>query len=152
MRIVIGGDHAGFQLKTQLIPFLEEMGHHVTDVGAHSEEPVDFPDVARDLCELLLEEKADRGIMCCGTGVGASIACNKIRGIRAALCHDTHCAHQCVEHDNVNVLTMGHWIIGRKLAEEIVTAFMGAVFEDNEDFHRRVAKLSELEEWGRTRS
>ena len=92
-----------------------------------------------------------RGVMCCGTGVGAAIACNKIRGIRAALCHDTHCAHQCVEHDNVNVVAMGHWIIGRKLAEEVTTAFLDAKFEDNEDFHRRVAKLAELEEWSRTR-
>ena len=152
MRIVIGGDHAGFPLKTHLIPFIEELGHEVTDVGAFSEEPVDFPDVAKELCELILDGKADRGVMCCGTGVGASIACNKIRGIRAALCHDTHCAHQCVEHDNVNVVALGHWIIGQKLAEEIVTAFIGAEFEDNEDFHRRVAKLDELEEWGRSRS
>ena len=90
--------------------------------------------------------------MCCGTGVGASIACNKIRGIRAALCHHTHCAHQCVEHDNVNVVAMGHWIIGQKLSEEIAAAFIGAVFEDSEDVRRRVAKLDELGEWGRTRS
>ncbi|MCH2663764.1 RpiB/LacA/LacB family sugar-phosphate isomerase, partial [bacterium] len=119
---------------------------------AFSEEPVDFPDVAKALCEQLIERTADRGVMCCGTGVGASIACNKIRGIRAALCHDTHCAHQCVEHDNVNVLALGHWIIGQNLAEEIVTAFTEAKFEDNEDFHRRVAKLEELAEWGRSRS
>ena len=132
--------------------FLKELGHEVTDVGAFDEEPVDFPDVAKELCVLLLDGKADRGTMCCGTGVGASIACNKIRGIRAALCHDTHCAHQCVEHDNVNVVAMGHWIIGQKLSEEIAAAFIGAVFEDSEDVRRRVAKLDELEEWGRTRS
>ena len=96
---------------------------------------------------MILEGKADRGIMCCGTGVGAGIACNKIRGIRAALCHDTHCAHQCVEHDDVNVLAMGNWIIGQKLAEEIVTAFVEAEFDNTEDVCRRVAKLGELEEW-----
>ncbi|MDP6040331.1 MAG: ribose 5-phosphate isomerase B [Candidatus Latescibacteria bacterium] len=152
MRIVIGGDHAGFPLKSHLIPFLEALGHEVTDVGAFSEEPVDFPDVAKDLCGLILDGKADRGVMCCGTGVGAGIACNKIRGIRAALCHDTHCAHQCVEHDDVNVVAMGNWIIGRKLAEEIVTTFIEAEFDDTEDVRRRVAKLSELEEWGRNRS
>lgn len=152
MRIVIGGDHAGFQLKSHLMSFLKELGHEVTDVGAFDEEPVDFPDVAKELCVLLLDGKADRGIMCCGTGVGASIACNKIRGIRAALCHHTHCAHQCVEHDNVNVVAMGHWIIGQKLSEEIAAVFIEAVFEDSEDVRRRVAKLDELEEWGRTRS
>ena len=92
MRIVIGGDHAGFRLKSHLIPFLRERGHEVHDVGAFSEDAVDFPDIARDLCGLLLDDQADRGIMCCGTGVGAAIACNKIPGIRAALCHDTHCA------------------------------------------------------------
>ncbi|MEE2753048.1 MAG: ribose 5-phosphate isomerase B [Candidatus Latescibacterota bacterium] len=152
MRILIGGDHAGFQLKSHLIPCLENLGHEITDVGAFSEEPVDFPDIAKKLCGLILDGKAERGIMCCGTGVGASIACNKIRGIRAALCHDTHCAHQCVEHDNANVIAIGQWIIGEKLAEEIVAEFIGAEFEDNEDVRRRVAKLSELEEWGRTRT
>ena len=152
MRIIIGGDHAGFHLKSHLLPYLEDKGHKVTDIGAFSEAPVDFPDVAKALCEQLLERTAARGVMCCGTGVGAAIACNKIRGIRAALCHDTHCAHQCVEHDNVNVLALGHWIIGQNLAEEIVTAFTEAKFEDNEDFHRRVAKLEELAEWGRSRS
>ena len=151
MRIVIGGDHAGFPLKSHLIPFLEALGHEVTDVGAVDENPVDFPDVAKALCGPLLDGEADRGSMGCGTGVGAAIACNKIRGIRAALCHDTHCAHQCVEHDDVNVAAMGHWIIGQKLAEEIVTAYIDAVFDDTEDVRRRVAKLSELDEWGRTR-
>ena len=151
MRIVIGGDHAGFPLKSHLIPFLEALGHEVTDVGAFDENPVDFPDVAKALCGPLLDGEADRGSMGCGTGVGAAIACNKIRGIRAALCHDTHCAHQCVEHDDVNVAAMGHWIIGQKLAEEIVTAYIDAVFDDTEDVRRRVAKLSELDEWGRER-
>jgi ribose 5-phosphate isomerase B len=150
MNIVIGGDHAGFRLKSSLIPFIKKLGHTVVDVGAFSEEPVDFPDMARSLCSAVLEKSADRGIMCCGTGVGAAIACNKIPGIRAALCHDTHCAHQSVEHDDVNVLCMGHWIIGVKLAEEIVGSFLGARFEKTDDFLRRVGKLKKLEQWARS--
>ena len=151
MIVAIGGDHAGFRLKQHLIPFIQNLGHSVEDCGAYSEEPVDFPDMAMKLCAMLLDKKADRGIMCCGTGVGAAIACNKIAGIRAALCHDTHCAHQCVEHDDVNVLCMGNWIIGIKVAEEISTAFLNARFVQSDDFVRRVAKLARLEEWSRSR-
>ena len=119
MKLVIGSDHAGFPLKAPVIELLRTWGHTVNDVGTYSAAPVDFPDIAKKVCGEILSGRAVRGIMVCGTGVGAAIAGNKIRGIRAALCHDTFCAHQCVEHDDVNLLCLGGWIVGIKLAEEI---------------------------------
>jgi len=145
MKLVIGSDHAGFSLKGPIIELLRSWGHTVNDVGAYSTAPVDFPDIARKVCGEILTGRAQRGIMVCGTGVGAAIAGNKIKGIRAALCHDTFCAHQCVEHDDVNLLCVGAWIIGIKLAEEIVRAFLAARFSTDEEFRRRVKKLEELE-------
>lgn len=145
MRLVIGSDHAGFPLKGPVMELLRSWGHTVNDVGAFSTAPVDFPDIARKVCGEILTGRAQRGIMVCGTGVGAAIAGNKIRGIRAALCHDTYCAHQCVEHDDVNLLCVGAWIVGIKLAEEILRAFLAARFSTDEDFRRRVKKLEELE-------
>lgn len=145
MRLVIGCDHAGFPLKGPVIELLRGWGHTVNDVGTFSAAPVDFPDIARKVCGEILTGRAERGIMVCGTGVGAAIAGNKVRGIRAALCHDTFCAHQCVEHDDVNLLCMGAWIIGIKLAEEVLRAYLNARFSTDEDFRRRVKKLDELE-------
>lgn len=145
MRLVIGCDHAGFSLKAPIIELLRSWGHAVNDIGTYSTAPVDFPDIARKACGEVLAGRAQRGIMVCGTGVGAAIAGNKIRGIRAALCHDTFCAHQCVEHDDVNLLCLGAWVIGIKLAEEILRAFLNARFSSNEDFRRRVKKLEDLE-------
>jgi len=145
MKLVIGSDHAGFSLKGPIIELLRSWGHTVNDVGAYSTAPVDFPDIARKVCGEILTGRAQRGIMVCGTGVGAAIAGNKIKGIRAALCHDTFCAHQCVEHDDVKLLCVGAWIIGIKLAEEIVRAFLAARFSTDEEFRRRVKKLEELE-------
>lgn len=145
LKLVIGSDHAGFPLKAPAIELLRSWGHTVNDVGAYSAVPVDFPDIAKKVCGEILSGRAQRGIMVCGTGVGAAIAGNKIRGIRAALCHDTFCAHQCVEHDDVNLLCMGAWIIGIKLAEEILRAYLNARFSTDEDFRRRVKKLEELE-------
>lgn len=144
-KLVIGSDHAGFQMKGAVIQLLRSWGHMVNDVGAYSTDPVDFPDIAKMVGAEILTGHAQRGIMVCGTGVGAAIAGNKIKGIRAALCHDTFCAHQCVEHDDVNLLCMGAWIIGIKLAEEIVRAFLSARFSTDEDFRRRVKKLEQLE-------
>jgi ribose 5-phosphate isomerase B len=144
-KLVIGSDHAGFPLKGPVIELLRSWGHAVNDVGCYSTAAVDFPDIAKKACAEILTGRAQRGIMVCGTGVGAAIAGNKIRGIRAALCHDTFCAHQCVEHDDVNLLCMGAWIIGIRLAEEILRAFLGARFSTDEDFRRRVKKLEELE-------
>jgi ribose 5-phosphate isomerase B len=146
MKLAIGGDHAGFPLKGPLVDFLSAQGHTVEDFGTHSAEPVDFPDIARLVCEAVRSGTAERGIMVCGTGVGACIAANKIPGIRAALCHDTYSAHQCVEHDDVNVLCIGGWIVGVRVAEELLLAFLKAEFSTDEEFRRRVQKLAVLEQ------
>ncbi len=147
MSLVIGSDHAGFPMKEPVIVLLRGWGHTVHDVGTYTAAPVDFPDIARKVCGEIATGRAARGIMVCGTGVGAAIAGNKVRGIRAALCHDTFCAHQCVEHDNVNLLCMGAWIIGIKLAEEVLRAYLNARFSSDEDFRRRVKKLEGLEDF-----
>ena len=146
MKLAVGADHAGFPLKGPVVALLRSWGHTVTDCGTHSADPVDFPDIARKVCDEVLGGRAQRGILVCGTGVGACIAGNKVRGIRAALCHDTYSAHQCVEHDDVNLLCMGAWIIGPKVAEEILSAYLKATFSTDEDFRRRVRKLGEMEQ------
>lgn len=143
--LAIGCDHAGFPLKGPVIALLKSWGHTVKDCGTFSEDPVDFPDIAKKVCDEVLAGRALRGILVCGTGVGACIAGNKVRGIRAALCHDTYSAHQCVEHDDVNLLCMGAWIIGPKVAEEVLSAYLNAKFSTSEEFRRRVRKLGEME-------
>lgn len=145
MGLVIGSDHAGFLLKGPLIGALQDWNYNVKDVGCFSTDPVDFPDIALLLVKEILAGNVDKGIMVCGTGVGASIACNKIKGIRAALCHDSYSAHQCVEHDNVNVVCIGAQIIGVKLAEEILHNFLNAKFSTEEQFRRRVQKLDNFD-------
>ena len=146
MRLVIGGDHAGFPLKGPVVDTLRSWGHEVVDVGTNSPEPVDFPDIAELVCEAVRGGEAERGIMVCGTGVGAAIAANKFRGIRAALCHDVYSAHQSVEHDDVNVLCIGAQIVGDKLAFDLLRAFLEAEHSPDQEFRRRVAKLTELED------
>lgn len=146
MKLAVGADHAGFPMKGPVVALLKSWGHAVTDCGTHSTAPVDFPDIARKVCDEVLAGRAQRGILVCGTGVGACIAGNKVRGIRAALCHDTYSAHQCVEHDDVNLLCMGAWIIGQKVAEEVLAAYLNARFSTDEDFRRRVRKLGEMEQ------
>jgi ribose 5-phosphate isomerase B len=141
MNIAIGSDHAGFPLKPAIINLLKDLGHNVKDHGSYDSNPVDFPDIAKKICQDILDEKADRGIMVCGTGVGASIACNKIPGIRASVCHDVHSAHQCVEHDNVQVMCLGAQIIGEWAAKDLVEIFLKAEFSTSEEFRRRVNKL-----------
>lgn len=145
MPLAIVCDHAGFPMKGPVIALLKSWGHSVTDCGTNSTDPVDFPDIAQKVCAEVLSGKAKRGILVCGTGVGACIAGNKVRGIRAALCHDTYSAHQSVEHDDVNLLCMGAWIIGPKLAEEVLRAYLNATFSTSEEFRRRVRKLGEME-------
>jgi ribose 5-phosphate isomerase B len=145
MKIAIGGDHAGFHLKGPIIELLRSWGHDVTDHGSYTPDPVDFPDIAQALCADLLAGGAERGVMVCGTGVGAAIASNKVPGIRAAVCHDVYSAHQCVEHDNVNVLCLGAQIVGDKLAADLLRAYLSAEFSTEEHFRRRVRKLSDLE-------
>lgn len=147
LKLVIGSDHAGFPLKGPILELLRSWRYAVNDVGTYSATPVDFPDIAKQLATEILTGRAQRGIMVCGTGVGAAIAGNKIHGIRAALCHDTFCAHQCVEHDDVNLLCLGAWVVGIKLAEEILRAFLNAQFSTDDDFRRRVGKLEQLESW-----
>ena len=145
MKLVIGSDHAGWALKGGVIAHIKALGHEVIDVGSYDANPVDFPDIAKALTAKVLSGECERGIMVCGTGVGASIAANKVRGIRAAVCHDIHSAHQSVEHDDVNVMCMGAQIVGPWLANDLVASFLMAKFEDNEDVRRRVAKLHEMD-------
>ena len=145
MKIVIGSDHAGFPLKAGIVDHIRNLGHDVEDVGSFSEDEVDFPDIAQRLTTCVREGRAERGIMVCGTGVGAAIAANKQRGIRAAVCHDIHSAHQCVEHDDVNVMCIGAQIVGAWLARDLIDAYLGATFSTSEEFRRRVRKLAEME-------
>jgi len=145
MRLVVGSDHAGWSLKSSVVAHIKSLGHEVVDAGSYDDKPVDFPDIARKVCAMVTSGEADRGIMVCGTGVGASIAANKIRGIRAAVCHDVHSAHQSVEHDDVNVMCIGAQIVGAWLANDLVAAFLAARFSTDEDFRRRVMKLHQME-------
>jgi len=145
LKIAIGGDHAGFELKAFMKAELERDGHIVTDHGSYTPDPVDFPDIAKKICAAILSGEADRGIMCCGTGVGASIACNKVRGVRASVCHDVYSARQCVEHDDVQVAAFGNQIIGKTVAIELARLFLAARFSTSEEFRRRVAKLDEMD-------
>ena len=132
-------------MKAPVVEMLRSWGHEVVDHGTNSTEPVDFPDIARLVCGDVKSGRAERGIMVCGTGVGAAIAANKIPGIRASLSHDTYSAHQGVEHDDVNVICLGAQIVGLNLAEEILRAFLDATFSTEEHFRRRVAKLADME-------
>jgi ribose 5-phosphate isomerase B len=145
MKIVIGSDHAGFQLKVAMGDLLRSLNQEVLDVGAFNENPSDYPDFAEAVGRAILDRKAERGVLICGSGVGASVAANKLVGIRAAVCHDTYSAHQGVEHDDMNVLVLGSRIVGVKLAEDLVKAYLAAKFT-NEDRHvRRLAKVKALE-------
>ena len=146
MRIVIGSDHAGFHLKATIIDHVTSLGHEVYDAGSYDANPVDFPDIAKMVTSSIIEGKADRGLMVCGTGVGASIAANKVKGIRAAVCHDVHSAHQSVEHDDVNVMCIGAQIVGPWLAADLISSYLGARFAvEDEDFRRRVEKLHQMD-------
>src|SRR5271169_1111545 len=146
MRMAIGSDHAGFELKGTVAEFLRKMGHEVIDVGTHGPEPVDYPDFAEAVGRAVLDGRADRAVLICGSGVGASVAANKLHGIRAGLCHDSYSAHQGVEHDNMNVLCMGSRVIGPELALDLVRIFLGAKFTGEERHRRRLAKITALEE------
>src|SRR5712692_2076844 len=145
MRIVVGSDHAGFDLKEQMAAYLRELGYQVTDIGTHSTAPVDYPDYAEAVGVALCEGRADRGVLICGSGVGASVAANKLPGIRAGVCHDTYSAHQGVEHDDMNVLVLGARVIGNALAQEIVSAFARVRFTGEERHVRRLAKVQAIE-------
>ncbi|HJX94914.1 MAG TPA: ribose 5-phosphate isomerase B [Candidatus Acidoferrum sp.] len=145
MKVVIGSDHAGFQLKNAMGDLLRSMGNDVLDIGAFNENPSDYPDFAEAVDRAILDGKAERGVLVCGSGVGASVAANKLPGIRAGMCHDTYSAHQGVEHDNINVLVLGSRVVGIALAQDLVRAFMGAKFTNEERHVRRLGKVKALE-------
>lgn len=145
MRIAISNDHAGFSLKPAVIHHLQTLGHEVVDVGAQDDKPVDFPIMTKRLTDLVVAGSVDRGVLVCGTGVGAAIAANKVAGIRAAVIHDTYVARQGVEHDDVNVACLGAWVVGVRVAEDVLTAYLNARFDNTEDVRRRVAQLAEME-------
>lgn len=146
MRVALGADHAGYRLKEHLARLLAARGHAVTDIGTHDETPVDYPDYAAAVGSAVTSGRADRGIVVCGSGAGAAIAANKIAGVRCAQAHDTYTAHQCVEHDDANVLALGARVIGQDLAAEVVAAFLDARFSGEERHVRRLAKIRALEE------
>ncbi|MGO2749565.1 MAG: RpiB/LacA/LacB family sugar-phosphate isomerase [Pseudoclavibacter sp.] len=145
MKIALSNDHAGYLLKPHVMNFLTELGHEVVDVGTHNDDPVDFPLMTTKVTELVKSGQAERGILVCGTGVGAAIAANKVAGIRAAVIHDTYVARQGVEHDDVNVACLGAWVIGSKIAEDVISAYLDARFSSNPDFRRRVAQLTAMD-------
>jgi ribose 5-phosphate isomerase B len=145
MKVVIGSDHAGFQLKNDMGDLLRSMGNDILDVGAFNENPSDYPDFAEAVGRAVLDGKAERGVLICGSGVGASVAANKLPGIRAGMCEDTYSAHQGVEHDNINVLVLGSRVVGIALAQDLVRAFMGAKFTNEERHVRRLGKVKALE-------
>lgn len=145
MKIGVAVDHAGFPLKGRVIEVVQRLGHEVHDYGTMSTDPVDYPDYAAALGEAVLAGDVDRGVLLCGSGVGASVAANKLKGIRAAVCHDTYSAHQGVEHDDMNILVMGARIIGPEMVPELVTAFLHAQFTHEERHVRRLAKIAALE-------
>lgn len=146
MRVAIGTDHAGFELKELLVTFLKQQKFSVEDVGTCDDSPVDYPDFAEKVARKVARSEAEKGIIICGSGVGACIAANKLKGVRASVCHDTYSAHQGVEHDDMNVLVLGARIIGIELAKELVTTFLNAQFSNEERHLRRVNKVKVLED------
>jgi len=145
MKLAIGADHAGYRLKTELLGFLRSLGHEVTDFGAHGPESVDYPDYAAAVCEEVLSGRADRGILICGTGIGMSIAANKIPGIRCALVHDVYSAKATREHNDSNVIALGERVIGPGLAQEILGTWLSTEFSQGERHRNRINKVCALE-------
>jgi ribose 5-phosphate isomerase B len=145
MRIACAFDHAGFPLKPLVLETVRAHGHDAIDLGTDSTDPVDYPDTARAACEAVLDGRADRGVVVCGSGAGVSVAACKFPGIRATCAHDPYTGHQCVEHDDVNVLCMGARVIGPALAGEVIGAFLGAEFSGEERHVRRLGKIAAIE-------
>lgn len=148
MRIAIGNDHAGLPIKAAVMDELQQLGHEVSDHGTNDPKSQDFPDFAGYVGRAIQQGEAERGILLCGSGVGVCIAANKMHGIRASIAHDTYSAHQGVEHDGMNVLCLGGRIIGDSLARELVRAFVGAIFQEEDRFIRRVNKIHLMESTG----
>ena len=145
MRIAIGADHAGFEMKRDLAGYLAQGEHEVIDLGTHSTAPVDYPDIAEAVAQAIRNGQADRGILVCGSGAGASIAACKFPGVRAAVCHDSYTARQAVEHDDLNILCMGSRVIGAALARTLVDAFLAATFSGDERHLARLRKIDAIE-------
>ena len=147
MRVALGGDHAGLDMKNLVAEHVKSLGHTVIDAGAYEYDALDdFPDFSEAVAVRVADGRADRGLVVCGSGVGASVAANKVKGIRAGLCHDTYSARQGVEHDDMNVVCIGARIIGEELAKEIVTAFLAANFDESEEkYVRRLNKVLAIE-------
>jgi ribose 5-phosphate isomerase B len=145
MRIAIGADHAGFEMKRDLAGYLAQGGHEVTDLGTHSTAPVDYPDIAEAVAQAIRNGQADRGVLVCGSGAGASIAACKFPGVRAAVCHDAYTARQAVEHDDLNILCLGARVIGPALARSLADAFLGATFTGDERHMTRLHKIDAIE-------
>lgn len=145
MNLAVASDHAGFPLKASVVDELRKLGHQVTDLGADSTAPVDYPDYARAVAKAVLEGRAERAVLLCGSGAGACVAANKFRGIRAATCHDSFSARQCVEDDDVNVLCLGARVIGPELAMDLVRDYVGARFSGAERHRRRLGKIAAFE-------
>ena len=145
MIIAVATDHGGFGLKQRVLDVVRECGHEPLDLGTYSTDPVDYPDFARAIGEAIQQGRAARGVLMCGSGVGASVAANKMIGIRAGLCHDTYSAHQGVEHDNMNVLCLGARVIGPELMADLVRAYLGANFSGEERHVRRLRKVDAIE-------
>lgn len=146
MKVALGSDHAGFELKEKVLGWLHDAGCEVLDCGTHSCDAVDYPDFAAAVAHRVVNGEAEKGIVVCGSGAGAAIAANKVRGCRAALAHDTYTAHQCVEHDDANVITFGSRIIGEELAKEVVHSFVTARFTGEDRHRRRLEKIKKLED------
>jgi ribose 5-phosphate isomerase B len=146
MKVALGADHAGFALKQDMADFLRQLGHEPLDLGTYDTQSVDYPDVAEAVAEAVQTGKVERGILFCGSGVGTCIAANKMRGVRASVCHDTYSAHQAVEHDAMNVLCLGARVIGPEVAMELIRAFLSARFTEEERHVRRLGKVNRLEE------
>lgn len=149
MRVAVACDHGGFPLKAAVLEAVRAAGHEALDLGAFDAQPSDYPDFALKIGEAIQRGEVERGVLVCGSGVGACIAANKLNGVYAGLCHDTYSAHQGVEHDDMNVLCLGARIVGVALAEELVRAFLGARFSREERHLRRTGKIRSMEKGGK---
>ena len=146
MRVAVAFDHRGTKLRERVIEVVEELGHDAVDLGTDQAEPrIDYPDKAREIGEAVLAGQADRGVLVCGSGVGASVAANKLAGIRAGVCHDVYSAHQGVEHDDMNILCLGSEVIGAELAADLVRTFLGAQFAGGDRYVERLKKIAQME-------
>jgi ribose 5-phosphate isomerase B len=146
MRVAIAFDHRGVKLRERVLAVLEELGHEAVDLGTDTDrDPIDYPDKAREVGNAIATDAADRGILVCGSGVGASVAASKLPGVRAAICHDVYSAHQGVEHDDMNVLCLGSEVVGAELAADLVRAYLRAEFDGGERYVRRLEKIEQME-------